>query len=321
MSRKKRQRKHPTRLALQNRLESLVLNAAMFLFRLIPVDAASYLMGKSWRLFAPFNARHKRALEHLERAFPSMSAREREQTVRGMWDNLGRVAAETFHIDRLLKQDHRFEAVGDEITNAVLEGEQACLLVSFHSGNWELCVQPAVRRGVDITGVYQALRNPKADKAVRSLRQDLYRGGLLSKGPQTARKILATLKGGGVVAMMGDLREARGVQVPFFGQMAYANTVPASLARSCHVPIVLGRVVRKKGVHFRVEGRAITVPHTQDRQADIQSATAQMHEIFEGWIREHPEQWMWIHKKWAPPGKSLIQRQQHRAAAAKSFNG
>ncbi len=321
MSRKLRQRKHPKRFALQNRLEGIVLNVAVFLFRLIPVDAASYLMGKSWRLFAPFNARHKRALEHLEHAFPSMSERERDQTVRGMWENLGRVAAETFHIDRLLQQDHRFEATGDETTNAMLDGKQACILVSFHSGNWELCVQPVVRRGVEITGVYQALRNPEADKVVRTLRKDLYRGGLLSKGPEAARKILATLKSGGVLAMMGDLREARGVQVPFFGRMAYANTVPASLARSSNVPIVLGRVVRKKGVHFRVEGQAITVPHTDDRQADIQAATARMHEIFEGWIKEHPEQWMWIHKKWAPPGKSLLQRQETRAAAVKSFHG
>ncbi|MEM8701552.1 MAG: lysophospholipid acyltransferase family protein, partial [Pseudomonadota bacterium] len=291
------------------------------LFRLIPVDAASFFMGKSWRLFAPLNSRHKRALEHLERAFPAMSESERARIVRGMWENLGRVAAETFHIDRLLGQEHRFEAVGDDVTNAMLDGKQACLLVSFHSGNWELCVQPVVSRGVDITGVYQALRNPKADKIIQNLRKDLYHGGLLSKGPETARKILATLKSGGIVAMMGDLREARGVQVPFFGQMAYANTVPASLARSCNVPIVLGRVIRKKGVHFRVEGQAITVARTDDRQADILAATAQMHAIFEGWITEHPEQWMWIHKKWAPPGKSLMRRQQDRAAAVNSFNG
>lgn len=321
MSRKKRLRKHPKRFALQNRIENIALRTAIFLFRLIPVDAASYLMGKSWRLFAPFNSRHKRALKHLQNAFPSMQENEREKTVRGMWENLGRVAAETFHTDRLLKQDTRFDALADETTERVLAGEQACVLLSFHSGNWELCVQPVVRRGVDVTGVYQALRNPEADNALRALRQDLYRGGLLSKGPETARKILATLKSGGVVAMMGDLREARGVQVPFFGQMAYANTVPASIARSCNVPIVLGRVVRTGGVKFHIEGRAITVPKTGDRQADIQEATTEIHKIFEGWISEHPEQWMWIHKKWAPPGKSLLRRQAERAAVTKAQEG
>ncbi|MEM9633886.1 MAG: lauroyl acyltransferase [Pseudomonadota bacterium] len=295
-------------------MEGIALKAAIRLFRLIPVDIASYVMGAFWRRLAPFNPRHKRALRHLEMAFPEMSNKERERIVRGMWDNLGRVAAETFHVDRLHKQDFRFEIKADETTQSVLNGEIGCLFVSFHSANWELCVQPAVRRGVEITGVYQALRNPKADKALRSLRQDLYKGGLLSKGHQTARKILGTLKNGGVVAIMGDLRETRGIQVPFFGHPAYANPVPASLARSCNVPIVLGRVVRKKGVHFLIEGRAISVPITDDRQDDIERATAEIHSVFEEWIREHPEQWMWIHRKWAPPGKNAAEKHARRAA-------
>ena len=315
MSRKLRQRKHPKLTAFQNRIEGYALNVAIWLFRLVPVDIASSLMGTLWRWLAPLNTRHKRALRHLEKAFPEMSENEREAIVRGMWNNLGRVAAETFHIDRLLHQNERFEADADEIAASVLKGERACLFVSFHSGNWELCVQPAVREGLEITGVYQALRNPKADEALRALRQDLYKGGLLSKGHQTARKILSTLKGGGVVAMMGDLRETRGIQVPFFGQMAYANPVPASLARACNVPIVLGRVVRRKGVNFRIEARAIAVPVTDDRQADVEAATVQMHAIFEGWIREHPDQWMWIHKKWAPPGKNSAEKLARKAAA------
>ena len=278
-------------------------------------------MGFFWQLLAPFNKRHKRALKQLEQAFPDMPAPERERIARAMWRNLGRVAAETFHIDRLLKQNHRFEAVPDETTRGVLEGEKPCLFVSMHSGNWELCVQPAVRCGLKITGVYQALRNPEADKAIRSLRADLYTGGLLSKSHQTARKILATLKAGGVVAMMGDLRESRGVEITFFGQNAFANSVPASLARACNVPIILGRVVRKKGVHFRIETRTLTVTATDNRQEDVRSATQEIHDIFEEWIRDCPEQWMWIHRKWALPGENAAMKRARRAAAAKSIAG
>lgn len=318
MSRKNRQRKHPRLLALQNRVEGVALRCAIWIFRLIPVDIASFVMGTAWRWLAPFNARHKRALKHLEKAYPGMSAQERDRIVTGMWENLGRVTAETFHIDRLLNRNARFEAVVDDVTQQVLDGKRACLFVSFHSANWELCVQPAVIKGLEITGVYQALRNPEADRALRSLREGLYKGGLLSKGHQTARRILATLKNGGVVAMMGDLRETRGIQVPFFNQMAYANPVPAALARACGVPIVIGRVVRKQGVHFRIEGRAISVPVTENRQADIEVTTARIHAVFEGWIREHPEQWMWIHKKWATPGGNAAEKQARRAAAAKA---
>lgn len=315
MSRKKRQLRHPRLVAFQNRVEGAALKTAIALFRLIPVDTASALMGRAWRWFAPFNARHRRALAHLEAALPELSDADREKIVLGMWDNLGRVAAETFHIDRLLRQPDRFEVDVDAVTQEVLEGRRGCLFVSMHSANWELCVQPPVIRGVDITGVYQALRNPEADKALRDLRKTLYGGGLLSKGHRTARRLLTTLKSGGVVAMMGDLRETRGIQVPFFGRMAYANPVPASLARTCGVPIVLGRVIRLDGVRFRIEGRVLDMPVTDDRQADIDRATGAIHAAFEAWIREYPDQWMWIHKKWAAPGKTSAQKQARRAAS------
>ncbi|MTI07967.1 lauroyl acyltransferase [Roseibium denhamense] len=302
----------------QNGLEYHLLKTAIFLFRLIPVDTASAIMGWFWRHLAPFNARHKRALENLELAMPDLSAAERERITRNMWENLGRVAAETFHIDRLLKQSNRYTAVADDVTSDVLKGNQACIFVSMHSGNWELCVQPAVEAGVTITGVYQALRNPKADEVLREMRQDLYRGGLLSKGHKTARMLLSTLKTGGVVAIMGDLRETRGIAVEFFGRTAYANPVPASMARACNVPIVLGRVVRTKGVHFRIEGKAIPVRVTDDRQADILATTANMHAVFEEWIREHPDQWMWIHKKWAAPKSRAKAKQTRKGGLART---
>ncbi|WP_289033680.1 lysophospholipid acyltransferase family protein [uncultured Roseibium sp.] len=281
------------------RLETAALRVAIILFRLIPVDIASAVMGRLWRFFAPLNSRHQRALQHLEAALPQTTAEERERIVRGMWENLGRVAAETFHIAELLPQDDRFVAIADETTKRVLAGEQQAVFVSFHSGNWEMCVQPAVRAGLDLAGVYQALKNPFADAALRDMRKGLYRLGLFSKSHQTARKLVRIVREGGVLAIMGDLRETRGIKVPFFGRPAYANPVPATLARSGGVPIILGRVVRTKGVHFTIEGRAIEVPVTDDRKADIQAVTEEIHRVFEEWIREHPEQWMWIHRKWA----------------------
>jgi KDO2-lipid IV(A) lauroyltransferase len=288
-----------TLLDFRYRIEAAFLRTAIFLFRLIPVDMASAAMGFFWRKLAPLNSRHKRALRHLELALPETSEKQRQEIVKGMWDNLGRVAAETFHIADLMKQNDRFQAYPDERTQRILDENKACIWVSMHSGNWELCVQPPVRYGQKVTGVYQALKNPITDEILRDMRRELYRGGLFSKGHQTARKLISTLRQGESVGIMADLREARGIKVPFFGLPAYATPIPASLARTCGVPIVVGRVVRTKGVHFRIEGRCIDVPVTDDRKADIEAATTEIHRIFEEWIRENPEQWMWIHRKWA----------------------
>ncbi|WP_346897238.1 lysophospholipid acyltransferase family protein [uncultured Roseibium sp.] len=289
-----------TLLKFRYRAEAAFLRTAIFLFRLVPVDMASAVMGFFWRKLAPFNSRHKRALMHLELALPETNEKQRQAIVAGMWDNLGRVAAETFHIADLMKQKDRFTVRVDERTEKFLEEDKGCVWVSLHTGNWELCVQPLVTRGHEVTGVYQALSNPITDEILRDIRKDLYRGGLHSKGHQTARKLISAVRRGGNVAIMADLRETRGIRMPFFGRSAYATPVPATLARACGVPIVVGRVVRTKGVHFRIEGRCIDVPVTDDRKADIEAATLEFHGIFEEWIRECPDQWMWIHRKWAP---------------------
>ena len=301
---------------LRFRVEAALLRGTMVLFRLIPVDVASRVMSFFWKTIAPFTHRHRRALDHLAKAIPELSKAERETIIRGMWANLGAVAAETFHIDRLMTDDARFEPIADDKTQEILESGQACLLVGLHSANWELCVQPAMRRGLVITGVYQALRNKAADDMLKDLRLNLYKGGLFSKGYETGRRLVRAIHNGGAVGIMGDLRDVRGLEVNFFGQPAFATPVPATLARTYGLPIILGRTIRQNGANFKVEGKVITVPKTDNKRADITAATQMIHDVFEMWIREHPDQWMWIHRKWARPKSSALRRNQIRKAAA-----
>lgn len=284
--------------SFRHRLEALALKGAIAVFRLVPVDVASAAMGWLWRVFAPLNPRHKRALKHLEAAYPEMSLEDRKAILNQMWDNLGRVAAETFFIRDLLKDPSRFELNVDETTQSVLDGKAHAVFISLHSGNWELSVQPLFAHGQKVAGVYQALKNPLADKVLRGMREDLYQHGLLPKGYETARKLMSLVKNGDLVAIMADLKEHRGASVDFFGREASATPIPATLARSSEVPLIAGRVVRTKGARFRIEAKAIPPVVTTDRKADIQVMTQQAHDLFESWIREEPGQWMWIIRKW-----------------------
>ena len=89
------------------RLEYLGLRFLIGLVRLFPLDLAATVSAKIWRLVAPYNRRHKRALANLERAFPDKSPEEREAIARAAWENLGRVMVETMSIDRILKDPGR----------------------------------------------------------------------------------------------------------------------------------------------------------------------------------------------------------------------
>ena len=93
---------------LRYRLEYLVLRFLIGLVRLFPMELAATVSAKAWRLIAPYNRRHKRALLNLERAFPDKTREERERIARAAWENLGRVMVETMNIDRILDDPGRF---------------------------------------------------------------------------------------------------------------------------------------------------------------------------------------------------------------------
>lgn len=282
--------------SLQYRIEWLALKLALALIRLLPLDAASWLGGRIWRTVAPFNQRHRRAVDNLQAAFPEKTPEECDSLVRDMWENLGRVMAETLQLDRLTADLSRF-TFDIEAAERAFEGKGS-IIVSMHSGNWEVCALGGLEAGRQPAGVYQALKNPLTDDLLRSLRAPIYPAGLFSKGHDTARRLMAIARGGGMVAFLADLRDVRGIKVAFFGREAYATPFPASLARGSGLPLIASRVIRLKGARFRIEARPVAYPVTDDRKADIAEATALVHRQFEEWIRENPSQWMWIHRKW-----------------------
>lgn len=282
---------------MQFRIEWLGLKAALTLLRLLPLDAASWLSGAIWRRVAPFTSRHRRALDNLKAAFPEKSEAEREAIARGMWENLGRVMAETLLLDRLIADKSRFIFDVEPARQAIDGG--GSVIVSMHSGNWEVCALGGIHAGHAPAGVYQAMKNPLSDKEIHRLRTPLYPSGLFSKGHDTARRLLSLVRDGRMCAFLADLRDLRGIKVPFFGRPAYATSFPATIARGNKVPLIVCRVVRGKGAHFRIEARPVAYPVTEDKRADILAATEAYHRQFEDWIREDPSQWMWIIRKWA----------------------
>ncbi|WP_093805908.1 lysophospholipid acyltransferase family protein [Stappia sp. ES.058] len=283
-------------LRLRHAAEWVGLSVVLALFRLLPPNAAAFLMGKAWRILAPFNKRHKRALQNLERALPGLSAHQRAAVARNMWENLGRIAAETLQLDRIVADPDRFEFDLDDVKATV--GEGGAIVVSMHAGNWEVTAMGGLACGWEPVGIYKALTNQRTESILHGLRARLYPGGLLPKGYDTARSLLGMARKGERIAMLADLQDRRGIVVPFFGNNAYATLFPASIACAAKVPIIACRVVRLPGSRFRIEARVVEFERTGERKRDAENATRAYHAMFEDWIREHPDQWMWIMRKW-----------------------
>ena len=96
----------------------------------------------------------------------------------------------------------------------------------------------------------------------------------------------------------GSTGFGKGVAVPFLGRPAHSNTAPALMARNYGLKLYAARVIRRPGVRFSIRVEPVEVPVTEDRDADIVTATANIHARFEEFLLEAPEQWMWAHRRW-----------------------
>ncbi len=278
------------------------LEYALFVFfglvlRCLPLEAGSALSGALWRRVAPFSKRHRRALAHIKLAYPESTEAERQRIATEMWDTMGRIFGESYRLPDIAASD-RVILANPEEGRAMLEHEHGFVVCAAHQGNWEVGVAVLAQLGYRTAGIYQRLKNPYVDAAARRLRAPLYPGGLFPKGDGTARAALRHVRNGGVISIMADLRERRGVKVPFFGHEAASTPFPALLAVSLGKKLVLGEVIREPGVRFRVRLDEVEVANTGDREADILATTANLQRKIEGYVRARPGQWMWGHRRW-----------------------
>ncbi|SDR03639.1 lipid A biosynthesis acyltransferase [Pseudovibrio sp. Tun.PSC04-5.I4] len=296
MNAKKTRRPITPRENLAYRLEWLALRAIGGILRSMPLDWASTFMGNAWRVFAPMTHRHARAKAHIMAAYPEMTLNEADKIIRDMWENLGRVSAETVLLSKIHKDTSRVIYPNPEVF-APSVGEGA-VLVTMHSGNWEVVSDKAEDLGLPLAGVYQKLKNPYSEEYLVGKRDFLYKLGLYSKGHDTGTKIISILRKKGSVAFVADVRDVRGVKINFFNQQSAATHIPAALARTMNKRLIAVTARRTKGARFEIIAKEIPVARTKDRVQDAITTTQAVHDQFEEWIREEPSQWMWIMKKW-----------------------
>lgn len=282
-------------------LQGLVAHALTFLMGLIPLDIASDMGGWIARSIGPHLNINKRAKENLVKSFPDKTEAQIDQIIKGMWDNLGRVAFEFAHVPKIniYDQPERFEVVGIENINLLRDDDQCGIFFSGHMANWEFsplgCAQhtPALP-------VHSIYREPD-NLWTRSLfaKRIPEGSGVIPKGSKGAREALQLLKKGGHLALLVDQKMNNGIAVPFFGRDAMTAPAMAQFALKFNCPIVPMRIERIKGATFKLTFfPPMDVQNTDDRQADTLTIMTQVNQTLETWITERPEQWLWLHRRW-----------------------
>jgi Kdo2-lipid IVA lauroyltransferase/acyltransferase len=126
-------------------------------------------------------------------------------------------------------------------------------------------------------------------------------GGLAASRPGAAFSMQGALEAGGHLGMLIDQHFTRGVVVDFLGRPALTNPVLAKFARQFECPVHGVRVIRLPGHRFRLElTPPLNLPRGPDGRIDVHGATQAMTDVIAGWVREHPDQWLWMHRRWRP---------------------
>jgi KDO2-lipid IV(A) lauroyltransferase len=284
------------------RLTVLLLKAVR---RSDPERAADF-GGRFLRRIGPLLPEHRLGRANLAAAFPEWPADKVEQTLAGVWENLGRLAAEFAHLDRLWNFDPATEELaGIEFSPGTVErfiqlrddGKPA-LIFAAHLANWELPALVASMHGLDTAILFRRPNMPDVDRMVREIRSSRM-GTLIPTELDAPVRIADALGRGSHVGMLVDQYYVRGVDVTFFGRTTKANPLMARLARRIDCPIHGARAVRLPGNRFRIE---VTEPIEPARNAkgdvDIAATMQKITSVIEGWVREHPEQWLWLHRRW-----------------------
>jgi KDO2-lipid IV(A) lauroyltransferase len=263
--------------------------------------------GGFMRALGPRLKEHRIGRDNLAAAFPDKSPAEIEAILRGVWDNLGRVAAEFAHIDRLRMFDPDPLETGDIVYSKEVDARfrqlrcdgKPALVFAAHLANWELPALIAAKYQLDATVLYRRPNIGAVSDAIIKLRKGSM-GSLVPTGLDAPFKLLRVLEAGGHVAMLVDQHYVNGVDVTFFGRRCKANPFIARLTRHIECPIHGTRIIRLPDQHrFRVDlSEAIEPRRDEAGRIDIAGTMQAITSVVEGWIREHPEQWLWVHRRW-----------------------
>jgi len=263
--------------------------------------------GALMRKIGPLFKEHRIGREQLRTAFPEKSDAEIETILSGVWDNLGRIAIEFAHLDEFSVEGFG-KPTADIITypprskerhDQIMASGTAAIGFAAHLANWELPGVGAKLIGVKSAVLYRRPNIGAVNDVIVKLREPLM-GELIATGLDAPVKLARLLQSGVHVGMLADQHYSKGVEVTFFGRPCLANPLVAMLARQTELPIYGMRVVRKAdGNSFWGEISDPVQPvRGADGRIEIQGTMQAVTSVIEGWIREHPEQWLWLHRRW-----------------------
>jgi Kdo2-lipid IVA lauroyltransferase/acyltransferase len=263
--------------------------------------------------FLPTRLR-RTGLRNLDIAFPELPAADKRRLLRGSFDGLGRLLGEFSQFPHMnpdkLRQIVEYDPVGlPYVRKAEAEG-RGIIYLTAHIGIWELLSFAWSALECPGSFIVRPIDNPRIEEMIDKFRTRF--GNQTIDKKMAARRALRVLREGGWLGILADLNThpKEGVFVPFFGRLACTTTGAATFAlRTDAAVIPIAAVWRKERKRYLIYlDREVELIRTGDDNRDVEINTARFTDAIERMVRQYPEQYLWIHRRWKtrPPGEPAI---------------
>lgn len=301
---------------LQIKLEYCAVRGIIGAIGLLPLRSSIKTGAAFGRLFQSFGGRLNRVgKRNLEIALPDVDERERARILTGCFESLGRQLGAISHLRRFQAADVNrvIEIEGLENYIRAKETGRGVIFFTAHFGGWEASHQAMAVAGFPMSFLVRKTDNPLIENFVDRMRTRF--GSRTIDKSVSARATLRLLQAGETLGILADLntQEREGVFVDFFNVPASTTSGLAKLALRTNAAVLPGFAIwqpAKQKYLLRLEP-ALEYQKTGDDAGDVLQLTGQVARITENVIREYPEQWLWIHKRWntRPPREPDLYRQ------------
>jgi KDO2-lipid IV(A) lauroyltransferase len=294
-------------------LEYAVAWAGLKLLGLLPRPAARFVgvcfVSAAYAVRTPLR---RTAIFNLRLAFPDWNDTRRKRVIRGMIRQVGWMAGEFSQFPKYTREDIGRIATleGFENFDAARRRGKGVLFLTGHMSAWELAPFAHALYGYPLHFLVRPIANRRVDALINRYR--CRSGNRPIEKNRAAREILRVLGDGGTVGILSDHNTTleEGVFVKFFGIPASTTSGLARIALRTDAAVVPGflswdEVLRKYRLRFEP---AVELARTGDEEVDVVENTARFTRVIETYVREHPDQWPWVHKRWKtrPPGEKPI---------------